>query len=125
MKTLNLNKLITLTILAFFSIIFSVGADASCYKTNGVIETYNGNTDAQVKSDRDGNFYDQCSDTPDEYEITFYKLGICTASTIENDLSSCQYILNNDSGVTHVIRKNTSGSMAIPKFAIDLSLIHI
>jgi hypothetical protein len=34
-------------------------------------------------------------------------------------LSSCQYIVNNTAGVTHVIEAGTSGAMAIPEFSID------
>jgi len=66
-----------------------------------------------------GRYFDACSDTPDEYEITFYKLGICTATTAANDLSSCQYIVNDAAGVNHVIVAGTTGAMAIPEFAID------
>jgi len=46
-------------------------------------------------------------------------LGLCTATTAANDLSSCQYIVDNAAGVTHVIKKGTSGAMAIPEFSID------
>ena len=46
-------------------------------------------------------------------------MGLCTATTTANDLSSCQYIVNNTSGVTHVIKAGTSGAMAIPEFSID------
>ena len=34
-------------------------------------------------------------------------------------MSSCQYIVDNDAGVKHVIVAGTSGAMAIPEFAID------
>ena len=120
MKTLNLNKIILLISLFLISAVFSTAADASCrYTDAGLLDVVSGNTDAPVYETSRGARGDQCSDTPDEYEITFYKLGICTASTAANDLSSCQYIVDNDAGVKHVIVAGTSGAMAIPEFAID------
>jgi len=121
MKTLNLNKLIIIAGLFLISIIFSTSADASCRYNSGLLDVQSGNQQYQVYDDAiaGGRYVDACNDTPDEYEITFYKLGLCTATTAANDLSSCQYIVNNDAGVTHVIEKGTSGAMAIPEFSID------
>ena len=121
MKTIHLNKLILLTGLFIVSIVFSAGADASCRYNSGLLDVKSGNQQYQVYDDASdiGRYVDACSDTPDEYEITFYKLGLCTATTVANDLSSCQYIVNNTSGVTHVIKAETSGAMAIPEFSID------
>ena len=119
MKTLNLNKLILLTGLFIVSIIFSTGADASCRYNSGLLDVQSGAQQYQVYESSVGRYVDACKDTPGEYEITFYKLGLCTATTIANDLSSCQYVVNNAAGVTHVIEAGTSGAMAIPEFAID------
>ena len=123
MKTLNLNKLILITGLFVVSIIFSSAADASCrYTDAGLLDVAvdgSGNSDAPVYETSQNARGDQCSDTPDEYEITFYKLGLCTATTAANDLSSCQYIVDNAAGVTHAIIAGTSGAMAIPEFSID------
>ena len=121
MKTFNLNKLIIIAGLFLISIIFSTSADASCRYNSGLLDVQSGNQQYQVYDDAiaGGRYVDACNDTPDEYEITFYKLGLCTATTAANDLSSCQYIVNNDAGVTHVIEKGTSGAMAIPEFSID------
>ena len=121
MKTLNLNKLIIIAGLFLISVIFSTSADASCRYNSGLLDVQSGNQQYQVYDDAiaGGRYVDACNDTPDEYEITFYKLGLCTATTAANDLSSCQYIVNNDAGVTHVIEKGTSGAMAIPEFSID------
>ena len=129
MKTFNLNKIILLISLFLISAVFTTAADASCrYTDAGLLDVAvdgSGNSDAPVYETSRGARGDQCSDTPDEYEITFYKLGICTASTAANDLSSCQYIVDNDAGVKHVIVAGTSGAMAIPEFAkprTDLTL---
>jgi len=121
MKTLNLNKLIIIAGLFLISVIFSTSADASCRYNSGLLDVQSGNQQYQVYDDAiaGGRYVDACNDTPDEYEITFYKLGLCTATTAANDLSSCQYIVDNSAGVTHVIKKGTSGAMAIPEFSID------
>jgi hypothetical protein len=121
MKTLHLNKIIILIGLFLISITFSTGADASCRYNSGLLDVQSGNQEYQVYDDAiaGGRYVDACNDTPDEYEITFYKLGLCTATTAANDLSSCQYIVNNTSGVEHVIKAGTSGAMAIPEFSID------
>ena len=123
MKTFNLNKIILLISLFLISAVFTTAADASCrYTDAGLLDVAvdgSGNSDAPVYETSENARGDQCSDTPDEYEITFYKLGICTATTAANDLSSCQYIVNDTAGVTHVIQAGTSGAMAIPEFAID------
>ena len=120
MKTLHLNKIIILIGLFLISIAFSTGVDASCrYTDAGLLDVVSGNSAAPVYETSAGQRTDACSDTPDEYEITFYKLGICTATTAGNDLSSCQFIVDNAAGVTHAIIKGTTGTMAIPEFSID------
>ena len=119
MKTLHLNKIIILVGLFLASIVFSTGADASCRYNSGLLDVQSGNQQYQVYETSAGQYVDACKDTPDEYEITFFKLGLCTATTSANDLSSCQYIVNNTAGVTHVIQAGTSGAMDIPKFSID------
>ena len=102
------------------SAVFSTSADASCrYTDAGLLDVVSGNSDAPVYETAYSQRTDQCSDTPDEYEITFYKLGLCSATTAANDLSSCQYIVDNAAGVTHTIIAGTSGAMAIPEFSID------
>jgi len=80
MKTLNLNKLSLLIGLFLISIAFSSGAQANnCVKdANGVIESADGASDNQVKATNGERtaFTDACTDTPDEYKLTFYKLGL-------------------------------------------------
>ena len=88
MKTLNLNKLTILLGLFLVSAFFTTAANASCrYTDAGLLDVVSGDTDAPVYETSRSARGDQCSDTPDEYEITFYKLGLCTATTIANDLS--------------------------------------
>ena len=119
MKTLNLNKILLLISLFLISAVFSTASDASCRYNSGLLDVQSGDQEDQVYETAAGGYSDACSDTPDEYELTFYKLGICTATTAANDLSSCQYIVNDAAGVNHVIVAGTTGAMAIPEFAID------
>ncbi len=120
MKTLHLNKIIILIGLFLISIAFSTEVDASCRYTD--LDYLMFNLEIQEILFMKLNSWrrtDQCNDTPDEYEITFYKLGFCTATTAANDLSSCQFIVDNAAGVTQHVIKGTSGTMAIPEFSID------
>ena len=119
MKTFNLNKIILLISLFLISAVFSTASDASCRYNDGLLDVQSGSQQYQVYETAAGRYSDACRDTPDEYELTFYKLGICTATTAANDLSSCQYIVNDAAGVNHVIVAGTTGAMAIPEFAID------
>ena len=123
MKTLNLNKLSLLIGLFLISIAFSSGAQANnCVKdANGVIESADGASDNQVKATNGERtaFTDACTDTPDEYKLTFYKLGLCTADTSFNDLTSCKFIINSAAGIEHTIIGAADTPMAIPEFVID------
>ena len=123
MKTLNVNKLIILISLFLISVVFSSGAQANnCVKdANGVIESADGASDNQVKATNGERtaFTDACTDTPDEYKLTFYKLGLCTADTSFNDLSSCKFVINSAAGIEHTIIGAADTPMAIPEFVID------
>ena len=123
MKTLNLNKLSLLIGLFLISIAFSSGAQANnCVKdANGVIESADGASDNQVKATNGEQtaFTDACTDTPDEYKLTFYKLGLCTADTSFNDLTSCKFVINSAAGIEHTIIGAADTPMAIPEFVID------
>jgi len=119
MKTLNLNKLTILLGLFLVSAFFTTGANAECAPTGAkiIIDTTDG---GEPVNNQDGEgLGDSCEQTPDEYKMTFYKIGLCKADTSFNDLSSCQYIVNDAAGVTHDVAYPSVGEMAIPKFAID------
>ena len=76
MKTFNLNKIILLISLFLISAVFSTASDASCRYNDGLLDVQSGNQQYQVYETARGAYADACSDTPDEYEITFYKLGL-------------------------------------------------
>jgi len=118
MKTLNLNKLTILLGLFLVSAFFTTGAYAECQTTGAKININVGTGDAVDNGEGDTTV-DSCNQTPDSYKMTFYKIGLCTADTSFNDLSSCQYIVNNAAGVTHDVAYPAVGEMAIPKFTID------
>jgi len=118
MKTLNLNKLSILLGLFLVSAFFTTGAYAECQTTGAKININVGTGDAVDNGEGDSTV-DSCNQTPDSYKMTFYKIGLCTADTSFNDLSSCQYIVNDAVGVTHDVAYPAVGEMAIPKFTID------
>jgi len=119
MKTLNLNKLTILIGLFLVSAFFTTGASAECATTGAKITIDTSDGGEPVDNQEGDGLGDSCEQTPDSYKITFYKIGLCTADTSYNDLSSCQYIVNDAAGVTHDVAYPSVGEMAIPKFAID------
>ncbi|MEJ6559323.1 MAG: hypothetical protein QNL82_06165 [Candidatus Thioglobus sp.] len=116
MKNLNLTKITGLITLFLISATFSLNASASCDKTGDAITTALGNSVSPVKDGGIAN--DQCSDTPDFYKLKFYKIGLCAADPSNNDFSSCQYMLDDATGVDHVISYPSTGEMDIPQFSI-------
>ena len=119
MKRLNLNKLTILLGILLVSVLFTTGASAEC-ATTGTKITIDTTDAAEPVNNQDGEgLGDSCEQTPDSYKMTFYKIALCTADTSFNDLSSCQYIVNDAAGVTHDVAYPSVGEMAIPKFVID------
>ena len=119
MKTLNLNKLTILLGLFLVSVLFTTGANAECATTGTKITIDTTDAGEPVNNQEGDGLGDSCEQTPDSYKMTFYKIGLCTADTSFNDLSSCQYIVNDAAGVTNDVAYPSVGEMAIPKFAID------
>jgi len=122
MKTLNLNKLTILISLFLISVVFSTGANATCKEdADGKIISVSGNSDKQVidVGAQGERAYDSCTQTPDAYKLTFYKLGLCTADTSFNDLSSCQFVINSAAGIEHTIIGTADTPFPIPEFVID------
>jgi len=122
MKTLNLNKLTILISLFLISVVFSTGANATCKEdAAGKIITVDGSAQYQVidVGAQGERAYDSCTQTPDAYKLTFYKLGLCTADTSFNDLSSCQFVINSAAGIEHTIIGTADTPFPIPEFVID------
>ena len=66
---------------------------------------------------------DQCSQEPDEYILTFYKVALCTADPYKGaadpDFSTCSNIFNNAAGTEKTIKPDTetdllSGDLILP-----------
>jgi len=119
MNTLSLNKLTILLGLFLVSAFFTTGANAECQTTGTKINIdVSGGGDAVDNGEGDSTV-DSCEQTPNTYKMTFYKIGLCTADTSFNDLSSCQYIVNDAAGITHDVAYPAVGELAIPKFVIE------
>jgi hypothetical protein len=87
-------------------------------KTGDAIITVSGNSATQVGTLADSTV-DACSDIPDEYQINFHALALCTADPRDLDFSSCQYMLApTDTAVAHTIAYPAAGSLDIPEFSI-------
>ena len=119
MKTLNLNNIFLLIGLLLVSFLFASSAQAVCATTGSKITIDTTDGGKPVDNQEGDGLGDQCNQTPDSYQLTFYKLGLCSADTSFNDLSSCQFIVNDADGVTHDIAYPSVGEMAIPEFSID------
>lgn len=89
----DLIKLIALIFILSFFVVGQV--KASCGYTGTKLTINASNDDYPVLDD--GTPYDACSDTPDEYSISFHGLGLCTANpdvaNAEPDYSSCSYMI--------------------------------
>ena len=117
MRILFLNKRTILAAVFIMSAICSVAANATCDFTGTNLKTVDGDTANQVWED--GAPSSQCSSTPNQYEVTFYKIAICKENPSNNDLTSCKYLVNDDSGVTHIITKGIESPMSISDFEIE------
>ena len=115
MKTLNLNKILLLACLFLVAVFFSNNANATCVKVGDVITTASSTTPVTDTEEGAG---DQCSDTPDFYKLSFFKLGLCKTDPSKNDLSSCEFIINSAAGIEHEISYPASAEIDIPEFTI-------
>ena len=110
-------SIITISFLSFFASNV-LASDATCLKTGEAITTVSGNSATQVGTLADSTV-DQCSDIPDEYQINFHALALCTADPRDLDFSSCQYMLApTDTAIAHTIAYPAAGSLDIPEFSI-------
>lgn len=118
MKTLKLNKLLLLVGIILISSLFATTSSADCATTGDKITTAEDSGTPVDNQEGDG-AGDQCNQTPDSYQMTFYKLGLCKADTSYNDLSSCQFIVDDEDGIIHDIAYPAVENMAIPEFSIE------
>ncbi len=97
----NLTLLLTFLLL-FVSSYVSAETETSCTRNadGAVIAEL---TESPV-TDTDGNMGASCKESPDYYKIKLFRFGLCTSNPFtNNDLSSCSFMVNSDTGVEHVI----------------------
>ncbi len=110
-------SIITISFLSFFASNVLAGEN-TCLKTGDAITTVLGDSATQVGTSADSTV-DQCSDIPDEYQINFHALALCTADPRDLNFSSCQYMLApTDTAVAHTIAYPAAGTLDIPEFRI-------
>ena len=98
-------------------LILSSLSEAACTRdTDGAI-------DVTVQENMVVNFGtagDQCSEVPDFYKVKFYRIALCTSDPYNdaNSFSSCQYILDNDSGIDNTMTYPNSDTLDTGNFTI-------
>ena len=102
---MNKLKLIILTtILSLSASIASAQSTESCTKSSGNIIKIEDAASSNPFKVSSGAATDACSEIPDNYRINIFKFGLCTANPLPaNDLSSCSFLIDSDTAVTHVI----------------------
>ena len=118
---INMKKLFSLIIGSILSMAFinsALAGEDTCLKTGDAIITVSGNSATQVGTLADSTL-DSCSDIPDEYQVDFHAMALCTDDPRELDFSSCQYMLApTDTPVSHTIAYPASVALDIPEFTI-------
>ena len=108
-----------ITLLALLS-----SASAECMRnpSSNAIMTINNSVSVPplILYDSNLGWGDACNTMPDQYTVSFYKLGVCKEDPSSNDLTSCQFMLNSDAvnGVTHTIRYPNEAALATGDFEI-------
>jgi len=108
---MRLTKFRSLLLILLLSVIWTSQAQATCTRTGGAIQ----NTGAVV-SDSGGDT-DSCTESPDSYGLTFYKLGLCTADPFDLDLSSCSFMYDG-AALAHTITSPATAPLNTGAFTI-------
>ncbi|MDE0926207.1 MAG: hypothetical protein OR997_03920 [Methylophilaceae bacterium] len=109
-------KAVLSTFLTF--IFFSGNAQALCDISEGKLVTAVSDSANSVKDG--GTDSDTCSSTPDAYELTFYKLGVCKTDPSGGDLRSCTFILNTTAGLRHAVAFPAEGALDVGPISIPV-----
>jgi hypothetical protein len=103
----------------------AIGCKKNSDGTAILVKTGQANPFALAGAGSDASDFDQeqCSQEPDEYQIKFFKVALCTddpyKGNADPDFSTCSDIFNNASGTDIIIKPNTEtdlldGSLVIP-----------
>lgn len=112
-------------LLLFFVCLGPIEAEASCDKSSpGVIDFTAGAGAGRTPVGESGTASDQCSDIPDEYLVTFNKIGICKEDPLSGaalfgtpNFTTCEFIYDGpDNDV--IIRHPNFSSLSVPAFSI-------
>ena len=98
----------------------STVANANCV-VNGagaVVTAANMKTALGLAVNNGSNASSSCTITPTATKFTIFKIALCTADTSNNDLSSCQYILDSAAGIEHILTQGLSSALATPGFGV-------
>jgi hypothetical protein len=116
-----ISALVGLTVAVATYFLFDSTADATCDKTTGSIVDY---TPGATQVRNDGTPGDSCQDIPDAYQITFSKIGVCTANPSPTaaiggspDYASCKFIYDG-TPLVHEINFPNAQPLLIPPFTI-------
>jgi hypothetical protein len=117
-----MNKLLNLLIFLFLNSLLigtSFAGDSTCLKNaDGEIITVSGNSATPVSTIELG-ATDACNDTPDEYQLRFHMMALCTSDPSLLNFDGCEYMLKPiDTPIIHTVTFPASGNLAIPPFSI-------
>lgn len=89
----------------FVLVVTGVNAETetACERVDGAIKIYE--IGENPVKDTDGNSGDACKELPDNYKINIFRFGLCKTSPYNatNNLDSCSFLVNSDTGVSHEI----------------------
>ena len=116
-----ISALVGLTVAVATYFLIDSNAYATCDKTTGNIIDY---TPGATQVRNDGTPGDNCQDIPDAYQITFSKIGVCTANPSPTaaingapDYASCEFIYDG-TPLVHEINFPNAQPLLIPPFTI-------
>jgi len=100
-----MSKLTMMLVGLFVLVVTGVNAETetACERVDGVIKIYE--IGENPVKDTDGNSGDACKELPDNYKINIFRFGLCKTSPYNatNNLDSCSFLVNSDTGVSHEI----------------------
>jgi hypothetical protein len=93
--------LVGLFVLVFTGV--NAETETACERVDGAIKIYE--IGENPVKDTDGNSGDACKELPDNYKINIFRFGLCKTSPYNatNNLDSCSFLVNSDTGVSHEI----------------------
>ena len=100
-----MSKLTMVLVGLFVLVVTGVNAETetACERVGGAIKIYE--IGENPVKDTDGNSGDACKELPDNYKINIFRFGLCKTSPYNatNNLDSCSFLVNSDTGVSHEI----------------------